>query len=52
MQISPVRISLAVVTEYFGTSLDDPIRRTLPAALPFSGVLILRSLFRTGVFGV
>ena len=40
MQMSPTHICLAVVTEYFGVSFGELIKKTLPVILSFCVVLI------------
>ena len=40
MQISPTHICLAIVTEYFGTGMEDLIRMTIPIVIVFNVVLL------------
>jgi len=39
-QISPTHVCLAVITEYFGITMGDLVRKTLPAALIFMAVIL------------
>lgn len=39
-QISPTHVCLAVVTEYFGITMGDLVRKTLPVALVFMAIMI------------
>ncbi len=39
-QISPTHVCLAVVTEYFGITMGDLVRKTLPVALVFMVIMI------------
>lgn len=43
MQISPTHICLAIVTEYYGTSFIDLVRKTMPVLLIFSVIVSIYS---------
>jgi hypothetical protein len=49
MQISPTHICLAIVTEYFGTGMEDLIRMTMPILIVFNIVLLGYYMFLTNV---
>lgn len=49
MQISPTHICLAVVTEYFHTSMAALVRRTLPLVFSFSAVLLAYYMLLTAL---
>lgn len=40
-QISPTHVCLVVATEYFGISLGDLVKKTLPIALVFCGLMLV-----------
>ncbi len=40
-QISPIHVCLTIASEYYGISLGELIRKTVPAALLFAGLMIV-----------
>ena len=40
-QISPIHVCLTIASEYYGISLGELIRKTVPAALLFAGLMII-----------
>lgn len=50
MQISPTHVCLAIVTEYFHTSMASLVKRTVPILLSFCAVLIAYYLLLTVIY--
>ena len=40
-QISPIHVCLTIASEYYGISLGELIRKTVPAALLFAGLMVI-----------